>query len=74
MFVDGNELTRLVASGEVVIPSSVVFNEAEDDVADNPMLALVVVLTVSCCWKLTLPTFTLTLVFVLRSTAPMPSN
>ena len=33
-FVDGNELVRLVATGEVVVPNSVVFNEAADDVAD----------------------------------------
>ena len=35
MFVDGTELARLVDSGEVIIPSSVVFNEASDDVT-NP--------------------------------------
>ena len=32
--VDGVELTRLVATGEVVIPNKVVFNEAADDVTD----------------------------------------
>ena len=34
LYVDGTELTRLVDSGEVIIPSSVVFNEAADDVTD----------------------------------------
>lgn len=34
LYVDGTELTRLVDSGEVVIPSSVVFNEATSDVTD----------------------------------------
>lgn len=34
LYVDGTELTRLVDSGEVIIPSSVVFNEATDDVTD----------------------------------------
>ena len=34
MSVDGVELTRLVATGEVVIPNKVVFNEAADDVTD----------------------------------------
>ena len=34
LYVDGTELTRLVDSGEIVIPSSVVFNEATNDVTD----------------------------------------
>lgn len=34
MFVDGTELTRLVSTGEVIVPSVVVFNEATDDVTD----------------------------------------
>lgn len=34
LYVDGSELTRLASTGEVIIPSSVVFNEAADDVND----------------------------------------
>ena len=34
LFVDGDELVRLVDSGEVIIPNKVVFNEASDDVTD----------------------------------------
>ena len=34
MSVDGTEIARLVATGEVVIPNKVVFNEATDDVTD----------------------------------------
>ena len=34
MYVDGNELTRLVSTGEVVVPNKVVFNEASNDVTD----------------------------------------
>ena len=34
MYVDGNELTRLVSTGEVVVPNQVVFNNASDDVTD----------------------------------------
>lgn len=34
LFVDSNELVRLVDSGEVIIQNQVVFNEASDDVTD----------------------------------------
>ena len=34
LFVDGDELVRLVETGEVIVPNQVVFNDAEDDVAD----------------------------------------
>lgn len=34
LFVDGTELTRIVATGEVIVPKEVVFNDAEDDVTD----------------------------------------
>ena len=34
MNVDCNELTRLVSTGEVVVPNKVVFNEASSDVTD----------------------------------------